>query len=44
MGFTAFFPRDQFNGNIYSVITGKGAPSVQEMVVLERYLASTAGI
>jgi hypothetical protein len=44
MGFTAFFPRDQFNGNVYSVITGKGAPSVQEMAVLESYLASTAGI
>jgi hypothetical protein len=44
MGFTNFFPRDQFNGNVYSVITGKGAPSVQEMTVLERYLGTTAGI
>jgi hypothetical protein len=43
-GFLVFFPRDAFGGNIYSVITGKGAPSVQEMAVLERYLGSTAGI
>src|SRR5512140_1229235 len=33
MGFTAYFPRDQFTGNVYSVITGKGAPTVQEMTV-----------
>jgi hypothetical protein len=44
MGFTAYFPRDQFTGNVYSVITGRGAPTVQEMAVLERYLATTAGI
>jgi hypothetical protein len=42
--FTDFFPRDPFNGNIYSVITGKGAPTAQEMAVLEKYLGSTAGI
>ncbi len=30
MGFTAYFPRDQFTGNVYSVITGKGAPTVLE--------------
>ena len=44
MGFTGFYPRSGFNGNIYSVITGKGAPTVPEMAVLERYLGSTAGI
>ncbi|HMA08513.1 MAG TPA: twin-arginine translocation pathway signal protein, partial [Ramlibacter sp.] len=43
-GFTGFFPRSGYNGNIYSVITGKGAPTVQELAVLERYLGSTAGI
>jgi len=43
-GYTEYFPRDAFNGNIYAVITGKGAPTVQEMAVLERYLASTAGL
>ncbi|MEO8655413.1 MAG: cellulase family glycosylhydrolase, partial [Ramlibacter sp.] len=44
MGFTGFYPRSGFNGNIYSVITGKGAPTVQELGVLERYLGSTAGL
>jgi hypothetical protein len=29
---------------VYSVVTGKGTPSPEEMSVLERYLASTAGI
>jgi endoglucanase len=44
MGFTEYFPRESFNGNIYSVITGKGTPTAQELAVMERYLASTAGI
>src|SRR5512140_2310620 len=44
MGFNTFFPRDQYNGKVYSVITGKGAPTLAELAVLERYLASTAGI
>ena len=43
-GFTEFYPRDMFNGSIYSVITGKGAPTLSELAVLERYLGSTAGI
>jgi endoglucanase len=43
-GFLSVFPRDGFGGGIYSAITGKGAPSAAEMAVLERYLASTAGI
>jgi endoglucanase len=42
--FTNYFPRGGFAGNVYSVITGKGAPTIQEMAVLERYLGSTAGI
>jgi endoglucanase len=43
-GFLSAYPRDGFGGSIYSAITGKGAPSAAEMAVLERYLASTAGI
>jgi hypothetical protein len=43
-GFVGYYPRSGFMGSIYSVITGKGAPSHEEMSVLERYLASTAGI
>ena len=43
-GFLSYFPRDGFMGNIYAVITGKGAPTTEEMAVLERYLASTAGV
>jgi hypothetical protein len=33
-----------YRGNVYSVITGKGAPSAAELAVLERYLGTTAGI
>ena len=43
-GFRNYWPRDGFMGNIFSVITGKGAPTIQELAVLERYLGSTAGI
>ncbi|MBA3774793.1 MAG: twin-arginine translocation pathway signal protein, partial [Ramlibacter sp.] len=43
-GFYGYYPRDGFMGNVYSVISGKGSPSAQEMAVLERYLGSTAGI
>ena len=43
-GFLNHFPRDPFNGNIYAAITGSGAPTAQEMAVMERYLASTAGL
>jgi hypothetical protein len=44
MGFTEYYPREPFNGNIYSVVTGQGAPTPQELAVMERYLASTAGV
>jgi hypothetical protein len=44
MGFTGFFPRGAFSGNLYAVITGKGAPTLPELALLERYLGSTAGI
>jgi endoglucanase len=43
-GFLNYWPRDGFMGQLYSVITGKGAPTAQELTVLERYLGSTAGI
>jgi hypothetical protein len=43
MGFTEYYPREPFNGNIYSVVTGKGAPTPQELAVMERYVASAAG-
>jgi endoglucanase len=43
-GFVNYYPRENFAGSIYAVITGKGVPTSDEMAVLERYLASTAGI
>jgi hypothetical protein len=43
-GFQSYYPVQGFGGNVYSVITGKGAPSAAELQVMERYLASTAGL
>jgi endoglucanase len=43
-GFLGHYPRDGFMGRVYSVIAGKGAPTASELAVLERYLASTAGV
>ena len=43
-GFQGYYPRGGFMGSVYSVISGKGAPSTAEMAVLEQYLGSTAGI
>lgn len=43
-GFQGYYPRVGFQGSVYAVITGKGAPTVAEMTVLEKYLATTAGI
>jgi endoglucanase len=43
-GFLSYYPRAGFGGRIYSVITGKGAPTPGEVEVLERYLATTAGL
>ncbi len=42
--FMQYYPGEVFGGFIYSVITGKGAPTPQEMAVLERYLGTTAGV
>jgi hypothetical protein len=41
-GFQEYFPRPGFGGNVYGVITGKGAPSPAELQVMENYLASLA--
>ena len=42
-GFANYYPQGSFGGNIYAVVTGKGAPSPAEMRVLERYLTGLAG-
>ena len=42
--FLEYYPREYFGGNVYAVITGKGAPTASELAVLERYLGSTAGL
>ncbi len=41
-GYSNFYPRDGFRGHVYGVITGKGAPSADELAVLERYLRALA--
>jgi hypothetical protein len=43
-GMASAFPQLGYRGNVYSVITGKGAPTAAELAVLERYLGTTAGI
>jgi hypothetical protein len=43
-GFTNYYPQAAFGGNLYAAITGRGVPSAAEMQVLERYLASVAGV
>ncbi|GAB2602450.1 hypothetical protein GCM10027034_39420 [Ramlibacter solisilvae] len=42
-GFLQFAPRAGFGGNVYAVLSGRGAPTVAELGVLERYLRSVAG-
>ncbi|HJP98926.1 MAG TPA: hypothetical protein VJ862_10220, partial [Rhodanobacteraceae bacterium] len=42
-GFQRYYPQPGFGGNVFAVITGKGAPSAAELQVMERYLASLAG-
>lgn len=41
-GFLSYYPRGSFQGSVYGVITGKGRPSVDELAVLEKYLAGNA--
>jgi hypothetical protein len=43
-GYINYYPRAGFQGSIYAVIAGKGAPTANELTVLERYLASLAGV
>lgn len=43
-GYLSYYPRGGFRGHIYAVIAGKGAPTVAELAVLEKYLASVAGV
>ena len=42
--FYGYYPRGGFGGNMYAVITGKGAPTASELNVMERYLGATAGV
>ena len=42
-GFLNHYPVAGFGGNVFAVIAGKGAPTAEELTVLERYLASIAG-
>ena len=43
-GYLSYYPRAGFGGQVYAVIAGKGAPTADELNVLERYLASVAGL
>lgn len=43
-GFLDHYPRGGFGGQVFAVIAGKGSPSAEELAVLERYLATTAGL
>jgi endoglucanase len=43
-GFINYYPRGSFGGNIFGVLTGKGNPSNDELVILEKYLASLGGV
>lgn len=43
-GFVEHFPRPSFGGYLFSAIAGKGSPTAAEMAILEKYLASTAGL
>ena len=42
-GYLNYYPAPGFGGNIYAVIAGKGAPTAEELTVLERYLSLIAG-
>jgi hypothetical protein len=43
-GFLNHYPRAGFGGHVFSVVTGRGVPTPEELAVLERYLAGTAGL
>lgn len=43
-GFINYYPRGGFGGNIFAVLTGKGNPTNEELIILEKYLGSLGGI
>lgn len=43
-GFRNYVPDPGFEGQVFAVVTGKGAPQDSELALLERYLAERAGI
>lgn len=43
-GFISYYPRDGFGGNIFGVLAGKGNPSNEEMIILEKYIGTLGGI
>jgi endoglucanase len=43
-GWRNYYPEVGFGGYIKAAVTGKGAPTAAELVVLERYLGSLAGL
>lgn len=42
-GFLHYFPRAGFGGHVFSVVTGRGEPTPDELDLLERDLGTTAG-
>ena len=42
-GYLSYYPTAGFGGQVFAVIAGKGAPTADELNVLERYLALVAG-
>jgi hypothetical protein len=42
-GFQSYYPQTGFGGNVFAVITGKGAPTSAELQVMENYLATLTG-
>ncbi|MBG9386476.1 glycoside hydrolase family 5 protein [Caenimonas aquaedulcis] len=43
-GFSNFYPQTGFGGYIKAVVTGRGAPTAAELLVMERYVGSLAGM
>jgi endoglucanase len=41
-GFLDYYPRDSFGGQVYAVVTGRGAPTVAELLLLERFLVANS--
>jgi endoglucanase len=43
-GYANYYPQASFGGRVHAVVAGKGAPTVAELAVIERYLAGLAGV